>query len=153
MRYESRIIGLSRQFRSAIEKAVAESLLAFNDRMSRFPNGCCDDACDLLAYYLQQNGISTIQVNGVYRGDNPQNTQNHVWLRTNDGLLIDITGDQFSRRKELLYYDVPVYVGYEDTLHKLFAERKEYPSFNFESNDGPGEKRMMSIYKIIHEYL
>ena len=153
MRIESRIFDLSGQFRNAIEKAALDGRFAANDRMNRFPSGCCDDASDLLAYYLQHNGIDTVQVNGVYRDGNPQNTQNHVWLRTNDGILIDITGDQFVRRKELLYYDVPVYVGYEDALHKLFTERQEYPSFNFESDDGLGERRMMSIYKIILEYL
>ena len=153
MRTGSRILDLSYQFRTAIEKAMSCRRFPFRDRMNGFTFGCCDDASDLLACYLKHHGIDTLQVNGVYRDNNPENTQNHVWLNTYDGLLIDITGDQFREKKELLYYEIPVYVGCEDALHKLFVDRKTYPNFEFEVNDSPGAQRMMNIYRIILEYL
>ena len=38
----------------------------------------------------------------------------------NGRVIIDITGDQFSGDKYLLYYDKPVYVGEMDEMHSLF---------------------------------
>ena len=121
--------------------------------MHRFPFGCCDDASDLLAFYLKQNGIETAQINGVYRDEDPENITNHVWLKTQDGLIIDITGDQFRLRLELLNYSVPVYVGDEDALHCLFQDRRQQANFEFELNETMGQRRMFELYNIISEYL
>lgn len=48
-----------------------------------------------------------------------RNPQSHAWVIV-DGLIADITGDQFKNNDEFLRYDVPVYVGEMDEFHKLF---------------------------------
>ncbi len=83
-------------FRKAIFEAKVNREFSIQDRMSKFPNGCCDDSCDLLAYYLYETYyIHTKQGNGVYRDNNPNNTTNHAWLVMNGQIIIDITADQF----------------------------------------------------------
>ncbi|MBP3199682.1 MAG: hypothetical protein J6N21_22170 [Butyrivibrio sp.] len=144
---------LAEHFRGAIDIAVKNNDFPLRDRMHRFPFGCCDDASDLLAFYLKQNGIETAQINGVYRDEDPENITNHVWLKTQDGLIIDITGDQFRLRPELLNYSVPVYVGDEDALHCLFQDRRQQANFEFELNETMGQRRMFELYNIISEYL
>lgn len=53
-------------FRAAILEAKYNREFDRSDRMSHFPAGCCDDSCDLLAYYLYtEYGINTKQRNGV----------------------------------------------------------------------------------------
>ena len=122
-----RVETLAEHFRSAIDIAVQNNVFPLKDWMRHFPSGCCDDARDLLAFYLKQNGIETAQINGVYRDEAPENITNHVWLKTQDGLIIDITGDQFQFRPELLNYSVPVYVG--DVSVKSCACRKSNAAF------------------------
>lgn len=58
-----------------------------------------------------------------------------------DGLIIDITGDQFDD------YDIPVYVGCVDTFHKSFAfiQAHDY--------DGLNDGRLDSLYRLIEKYL
>lgn len=153
MSLEQTIYNYAFRFRNAIEKAIKDNRFNWRDRFSGFPSGCCDDASDLLAYYLEREGINTIQVNGVYRDENPMNKTNHVWLRIENGLIIDITGDQFRHNPLFSYYNEGVYVGKEDWFHGLFLDRKEQPSFSFELNETDGEKRMWNLYSIIYEYL
>ena len=58
-----------------------------------------------------------------------------------NGLIIDITGDQFDD------YDIPVYVGYLDDFHQtfIFNEATDY--------DGLNNRRLNDLYKKIGEYL
>ena len=64
-------------FRAAIVSAKYDRRFHYRDRMSNFPGGCCDDSCDLLAYYLyttykirtrQGVGTGSRLVFGGYRG-------------------------------------------------------------------------------------
>lgn len=83
-------------FRSAIMEAKNDRIFSYRDRMSRFPGGCCDDSCDLLAYYLYVTyKIHTKQGNDTYHDNDPGNTMHHAWLIMDDNTIIDITGDQF----------------------------------------------------------
>ena len=77
-------------FRNAIDEAKARR--EFNSRscLFRFPDDCCDMTCDLLAEYLREHGIYTFQINGKHKYDNQWH---HVWLETDDGIVIDITDD------------------------------------------------------------
>ena len=43
-----------------------------------------------------------------------------MWLTLENGVIVDITGDQYSTRTGTLYYDLPVYVGQIDVFHKQF---------------------------------
>jgi len=60
------------------------------------------------------NNIISVRVCGTYRDGNPENTQSHVWLLTDNHIIIDITGDQFKYNPDLLNYRKTVYVGLED---------------------------------------
>ena len=74
------IYRIAGQFRCAIVRAKRNGEFNFRDRMYNFPSGCCDDACDLLAYYLQREyGITSCQGNGIYRDEDADNTTNHAW--------------------------------------------------------------------------
>lgn len=93
---EDEIYNITEAFRLAILDAKYDRRFQYRDRMSNFPRGCCDDASDLLAYYLlEKYNIHTEQGNGVYRDDNPEHTTNHAWLIVNGESYIDITATQF----------------------------------------------------------
>lgn len=56
------IYKIAEQFRCAIVSAKHNGEFDVRDRMHNFPGGCCDDACDLLAYYLRyEYGIQIIE--------------------------------------------------------------------------------------------
>lgn len=81
----SELYTVAASFRAAIIRAKKNCEFDRRDRMSNFPSGCCDDACDLLAYYLQKKfHIPSKQKIGVYRDDSPESITNHVWLMVND---------------------------------------------------------------------
>ena len=85
------LIDVVEKFHSAVETAKWDSRFELKDRMSRFPYGCCDDACDLLAYYLKnEHSINAIGFCGTYYCTNPEGKFNHEWL-IYEGLIIDIT--------------------------------------------------------------
>ena len=105
-------IDLAWKFRQAIDTAKANGKFNYRDRFSRFHNGCCDDACDLLGKYLRGKGIHTVQIQGTFRDGNPEHTTGHAWLQLDDGIIIDITGVQFRYDELFLKFNEPVYVGY-----------------------------------------
>lgn len=49
---KNEIYNIAISFRTAIIKAKQNEEFTNKDRMFNFPSGCCDDSCDLLAYYL-----------------------------------------------------------------------------------------------------
>lgn len=107
-------------FRNAIEASIENGEFANDIFLSCFPNGCCGECSDLLAHHLLLQGINSKYVCGSYYYDDPEiGPQSHAWLDI-DGLIVDITGDQFKNKKEFMYYDTPVYVGEMDGFHKLF---------------------------------
>lgn len=108
---------LIRRFRKAIDIAFAEGEFRNHPPFSRFPKDCCDFACDLLGQFLLENGIETHQVNGTCKTDM---TWHHAWLLTDDGIAIDITGDQFIGRLVSAGEILPTYVGSENKIHMLF---------------------------------
>ena len=90
------IYNVTEKFRLAILDAKFDRRFHYRDRMSNFPSGCCDDASDLLAYYLMEKyNLYTEQGNGTYRDKNPYNNTNHAWLVLNRKIIIDITAAQF----------------------------------------------------------
>lgn len=133
-------------FRSAISAAKYNDEFSSSDRMSRFPNGCCDDACDLLAYYLYKKyGVHTQQGNGVYDDGNFYNLTNHAWLIMDDNTIIDITGNQF---ESCAGFAEKVYIGNENDFYR-HLERKQI----FENCDITQNKRLWNDYLIIMRYL
>lgn len=117
---ERRIKQLATTFRSAIENAKKEGRFTGDQCFRNYPRGCCGIASELLAKFLIENGINVTYVRGTYYGETPEETQSHAWLEVVDGIIIDITGDQFKYSEEYLYYDEPVYVGPNNSFYELF---------------------------------
>ena len=139
------IYGIAVSFRTAIIKAKQNQKFDRKDRMSNFPSGCCDDACDLLAFYLYDEfQINAKQVNGVYRDDNCYNTRNHVWLIVND-LIIDITADQFPT---LIKHVNGIYVGTDGVFYKHLEDIKFQNNYNIKES-----LRLWNDYQIISKYI
>lgn len=143
---------LAEQFRNAIECAKENNEKDELHFFQRFPSGCCGDASDLLAQYLFDNGIKTFQVRGdCYEPDGQ--LQSHAWLSTEDGIIIDITGDQFKYNKIYNFFDIPVYVGYESDFHKMFEERDFFHNAELSKIDGIAQYRLNNLYHKIMKYL
>ena len=111
----SNLYEIATAFRTAIEEAVRAGELR---ELNAFPRGCCSYASDLLQRYLiEQHGIFTWYMSGRYGYG--WDAESHAWLETQDGMVIDITGDQYAF-KELKFTD-PVYIGPRtDGFHDKF---------------------------------
>lgn len=123
---ENELYILAHKFRKAIEFSINNYCLndaIFND----FPSGCCGDACDLLAQYLMEHGIKTYYICGEHyvpahsEISTYGHTQSHAWLQTENGIIIDITGDQFKDNNYFSNYNSPIYIGKPDDFHTLFT--------------------------------
>lgn len=116
---------LALSFRKGIEKAVSNGEISSKTTKSTlpyFPKGCCEVASDLLAQYLLEKGIHTKCVHGEYDFDDWENRFPHTWLETDDGVIIDITADQFAKEKIFKTYDLmPCYVGTDRSFYSLFS--------------------------------
>lgn len=150
-----------RHFRDAIDLAKDNDEFLTIYPFSNFPKDCCDHTCDLLGQYLLERGIITHQVNCVSKYDE---SWHHVWLETNDEIIIDITGDQFiGRISQLNEIPKEIYVGEKGQIHKIFCmNRKIELNTNFiqENNPttfnevtNPRKKTLIQLYKIISKYL
>ena len=142
------IIDLVWKFRQAIDNAKANREFNYKDRFSRFPTGCCDDTCDLLGKYLLRKGIRTVQIQGTFRDGNPEHTTGHAWLQLDDGIIIDITGDQFRYDKLFLNFHEPVYVGKKSEFHSLFEIDRIVDNY-----DVNRDSRLKEIYEIISNHI
>ena len=146
---------LATQFRNAIDRAHA--LEEFKDELffKSFPRGCCGDATDLIGQFLLEHGWESNYVYGSYYYDNPEmNSQSHAWLRV-EGLVVDITGDQFKNHEEFLNFNHPVYVGKPGKFHKLFRV-EERNVHTFPGIDGYGDmtfNRLSKLYTIICQHI
>ncbi len=141
---------LAEKFRVAIEQVKEnnekDSLYFFQ----RFPSGCCDDASDLLAQYLSDNGIQTFQVR---RDFCEPELQSHTWLSTENKIVIDITGDQFKHNRIYNCFDIPLYVGGESDFHKMFQNRDFYYDCELQNICGDAKSRLINLYRKILKYL
>lgn len=141
------------RFRQAIVDAKRDEAFDHMDRMSKFPNGCCDDAADLFAHYLfHKFGIVSNRISGSYYDGNPVNNCSHSWLEI-DGIVIDLTGSQFKYDPVFLNYDYDVYVGRMDKFHRLFEIEYKQPSRGIEDLGESCWDRMYCIYETVIQYL
>ena len=102
------------RFRKAIIEAVDSGTIR---EMSSFPIGCCTYASNLLQRYLSEREIFTWYMSGQYGYG--FNSESHAWLETYNGIVIDITGDQY--KYKALMFTTPVYVGSRaDGFHDKF---------------------------------
>lgn len=151
---------LVKQFRKSIDTAFDRGEFHSHPPFTRFPNDCCDFACDLLGQFLLEHGIATRQVRGTHRTDP---FWYHVWLITNDEVVIDITCDQFVGKLVSEKDVAPVYIGPENKVHRIFCLNRLYDSNTnftdatlFTGFGGMPNRRqhdLMEIYKIIYRYI
>lgn len=135
---------LAINFRKAIDAAHVDGHFAWKydsyhmDRMWRFPHDCCDDTCDLFWHYLLDNyGIALQQISCYY----PKEGTRHNWLETDDGRIIDLTGDQFKGRP-------PVYVDAPDRFYCQMEDRRVVDLYCILNDD-----RLKRDYDVIMEYM
>lgn len=127
------------RFREAIITAKRSGEFDYGDRMRRFPGGCCDDTCDLLGFYLwEKYRIHTRQRNGYYEAE----MTNHVWLITDNRIIIDITGDQFRGTWK------PVYVGIENGNYEKLSRIITQDNFDIRE-----QLRLWNDYNTVLKYL
>ncbi len=99
---EQKIREHAEQFRRCLEGLHPQLGVTFK----RFPYSSCGDSSNLLGEWLTEQGVSGLEyVCGELQG--------HAWLEL-DGLIIDITLDQFEGRIE------KVYVSEDRSLHSQF---------------------------------
>lgn len=146
---------LVQNFRDAIDEAKANG--EFNDDISfhKFPCGCCGDASDLLAEFLLKNGIKTYYVCGTYRDGSFDEMQSHAWLETEDGMIIDITGDQFRYNPNFMNYSETVYIGERDAFHILFEVEKRDVKKNYglKPSENRCQQRLYELYNTIMKHI
>ena len=74
MNREEKIFQLACDFREAIDRLSEEGAFERSPVMRSFPKGSCGYVSDMLGEFLNNNGIDTLYVYGIY-GD-----QSHAWL-------------------------------------------------------------------------
>ena len=133
-------------FRNAIVLACKNGEFDRKDRMSNFPYGCCDDACDLLGYYLSKEfDLHTKQGNGLYDDGIFENRTNHAWLVFEDDTVIDITGTQF---KYCAGFSEEVYIDCENSFYKNLERKILLDNYDIEQSE-----RLWNDYLIITQYI
>lgn len=142
------------RFREALDEAKSNNEFCRIIPFCNFPKGCCDMTCDILGHYLLCYGIETYQLNGQHWDDKEGYSRNHVWLVTTEGVVIDITGDQFRYEPHYKYYSKRVHIGSEDTIHQIFDERRcKELNMHLEGKDTKRRKILNQVYKILEKYL
>lgn len=146
---------IAANFRRAIE--IAKDAGEFDDDIafSHFPRGCCGDTCCLLGHHLLESGIQTYYVSGTYGQWDSPSYQSHAWLKTEDGIIVDITGDQFQNKVEFCNYAIRVYVGEVDDFHDLFYvnEHNVRISASLDKIHCLDDNRYPNLYKSIAKYI
>ena len=151
---------IATKLRQALDTAYGKGELTRYWPFSKFPDDCCEHTCDILDYLLSEEGIKSVQINGACKIDSGRR---HVWLKTENGVVIDITENQFIG--ELLdEKDVEiVHVGIEGPAQKLFSKNRveqphtiftnprEYTGFGGQPN--PRQKRLIEVFAVIEKYL
>ncbi len=86
-----------------------------------------------------------------------------MWLETEDGIVIDIIGDQFIGRLVTAKEVEAVHVGQECTVHKIFCVNRvpelttiftdpnEYT--DFAGRPSAYQQRLIDVYEIVRSYL
>ncbi|WP_411755101.1 hypothetical protein [Serratia sp. (in: enterobacteria)] len=80
-----------------------------------FSRGSCGDTCEVLAELLKELGYGCF----LYVAGQRDNGYSHAWLEQ-DGLVIDITADQFDE------VSVPVYMGPINSWYQDFAVQQKH---------------------------
>ncbi|MGE5436799.1 MAG: hypothetical protein ACM3O3_06190 [Syntrophothermus sp.] len=143
---KSELVKYCRAFRNAIEKCDKE-LLPIN--FANFPKGSCGDASLLLGVFLDVMGLGKFkQISGTkfIKTELDREWISHAWLQNSEGLIIDITADQFE--------DIhpKVIVTYISDWHNNFKKENEQPC-SFDEYDSHTFEILKNVYKEICKYI
>ena len=143
------------EFRNGIDNALIDGRFAVDCFWNNFPTACCWEASVLLGHYLLISGIKTWRVCG-HRGKRfDVDYQSHMWLITEDNIIIDLTGDQFQNRQDYLFNSTPAYVSPRNNFYDLFyvddSETKENEFL--QSISVLDHQRLLTLYEIINQYI
>lgn len=149
---EELLNNLAIQFRNAIE--AAKSAGESHDYIREFPKGQCGNISDIFSQYLIDLDIEPVfYVNGTYYGDNEDERWSHTWLEV-DGIIIDLTADQFKLNNKPLQNNTPVYVGLINDWYRLFdTEYGSYHEHNGLETSWINYDDLNDCYKIIKKYM
>ena len=121
-----------------------------------FPRRCCGITSELLAKYLldnlPKNSIKLMYRSGTYYAED----QNHAWLQTSTGYVIDITVNQFSRRLPPLCFKESMYIGPYIDYYDIFDINYEGWCNNYYPLDDTPVRNHLTrkqLYEIIYEYI
>ena len=140
---EIQLLKIARKFRQAIERTDFSETKVGREaylRMRDFPNANCTHVCSILgAYLINEYSLeplieqhSSIDDGNIFLGI-------HHWLE-HDGIIIDITADQFSMVK------TPVIVSRDSSFHKQYAKRISFYCDNF---DISYEQYLTNLYNAV----
>lgn len=129
------------RFRAAIQRCPRHLLPV---TLHAFPRGACGDATILLGEFLAAEGFGTFDyVAGERFGPH---YQSHAWLER-DGLIVDITADQFAGAKE------PVIVSRENRWHRRFRRDVRHPARIDVYTDSHTSAMLRTVYAAIRSVL
>ena len=129
------------RFRMAIEQCDPKQL---TEGMEKFPTGSCGDAVLLLGTYLSAQGLGSFVYVAAWRRQRDGGKQSHAWLES-DGIIIDITADQFSDVSE------KIIVTRKSLWHQTFAEEKKVSSADFRAYDPHTISSLKRVYARVLE--
>ena len=115
---------------TVMRAALVEGRAGLHGNLTDFPNDCCDHAAIFLLLYLDNSGVD---LTGFVRveadlSENPHDK--HIWLEK-DGVIIDISADQFADRFGLKFD--PVIVSRDSPWHASLNAKREKPGQRGES--------------------
>jgi hypothetical protein len=114
------------RFRTAVQQVVATK--GAPSHIRGFPRGCCGIVSELMGDYL-----NTLGIGDFHYVCSAKDGASHAWLEL-DGLIIDITGDQFPGRE-------PVYVGRPDAWYGEWEEDTRHSAIHDPNAFGYGEEQ------------
>jgi hypothetical protein len=140
---EAKLFKIAKKFRKAIEKTdLSENKVGkeANLRMKKFPVESCAHICSILGAYLttEYNLEPLLEVHAQI-DDEKGPIAFHRWLE-HDGIIIDITADQFALVK------TPVIVSRDSSFHKQHAK---VISFYCDKFDISYEQYLINLYDAI----
>lgn len=129
---KEKIINISLLVRQSLEMSEKSDHHPYSSFSNAdFPSGCCGDTSEVLQVILYNKlGIATEYVTGIhYSAEGTSSISNgasHAWLEF-DGIIIDITADQFNDRG---FQNEAIIVTESSSFHDLFNERNHRKNFN-----------------------
>ncbi|RMM79824.1 hypothetical protein ALQ71_00046 [Pseudomonas coronafaciens pv. striafaciens] len=123
---QAKLEALVSRFRAAVECVL--KVMDAPSHIQDFPRGCCGIVSELMGDYL-----NTLGIGDFHYVCSAKDGASHAWLEL-DGLIIDITGDQFPDRPQ-------VYVGEPDDWYNEWEEDTRHSAVHDPNAFGYGDEQ------------